>query len=56
MAREAGSDRMKQASWERLYYGGNSQSFYYGGLAFDDAVEDRVGEVEGAYGNGEGPY
>ena len=35
---------------------GNSQSFHEGGMAFDDAVEDRVDEMRNAYENGEEPY
>jgi hypothetical protein len=35
---------------------GNSQSFHEGGMAYDDAVEDRVSEMEDAYENGEEPY
>ncbi len=35
---------------------GNSQSFHEGGMAYDDAVEDRVSEMEVAYENGEEPY
>jgi alanyl-tRNA synthetase len=50
-----------EAGWRRRAENGytttgNSQSFYEGGLAFDDAVEDRVREMEDAYENGEDPY
>ena len=34
---------------------GNSNSFYEGGQAFDDAVEEKVDEMRGSYEAGENP-